>query len=233
MALATRHEYLYMAKLADQAGRYEDTITFMETLVIGFIPAGDEPTLEERNLLFSAYKNLASPLRDALQVISKDTDNKKKELHVRYRSKIESKLSELCARIMKLLCLHLMPKASTDESKVFYFKMAGDYQRYMIEFKSERERMEAAMKAKASYVAAEKIAEDRLEPVHPTRLSLMLNFAVLYHDILHEPEYACSMAREAYEMAAAHRPITRRDEGVVLSVMQLLKDNYSRWVSDI
>ncbi|XP_052177602.1 14-3-3-like protein GF14 kappa [Diospyros lotus] len=84
---------------------------FMEMLIINFIPAGGKP--------LSAMLNL--------HVFSKDTNNNKKELHFRYKSKIGSKLSKLCTRIMKLLCLHLMPVATTNELRVIYLKMEWDY----------------------------------------------------------------------------------------------------------
>jgi hypothetical protein len=37
---------------------------------------------------------------------------------------------------MTVLDKHLIPNASTGESKVFYFKMKGDYYRYLAEFQS-------------------------------------------------------------------------------------------------
>jgi hypothetical protein len=48
---------------------------------------------------------------------------------------VEKELGEICASILQLLDEHLIPTASTGESKVFYLKMKGDYHRYLAEFK--------------------------------------------------------------------------------------------------
>ncbi|KAG2400346.1 14-3-3-like protein [Vigna angularis] len=50
-----------------------------------------------------------------------------------YRSKIESELSNICDDILKPLNSRLIPSASSGDSKVFYFKMKGDYHRYLVE----------------------------------------------------------------------------------------------------
>jgi len=53
MALS-RDESVYMAKLAEQAERYEDMVNHMKN-----VAAGDsELSLDERNLLSVAYKNV-------------------------------------------------------------------------------------------------------------------------------------------------------------------------------
>ena len=47
--------------------------------------------------------------------------------------KIEKELKDICEDILNLLDKHLIPHASTGESKVFYYKMKGDYYRYLAE----------------------------------------------------------------------------------------------------
>ena len=44
-----------------------------------------------------------------------------------YRSKIKSELSNICDEILKLLDTRLIPSAATDDSKVFYLKMKGEW----------------------------------------------------------------------------------------------------------
>ena len=152
---------MYMAKLAEQAERYEEMVEFMEKLVTGATPAG-ELTVEERNLLSVAYKNVIGSLRAAWRIVSsieQKEESRKNEDHVvlvkDYRSKVESELSDVCGGILKLLETNLVPSASTSESKVFYLKMKGDYHRYMAEFKVGDERKEAAEDTMNSYKAAQ------------------------------------------------------------------------------
>jgi hypothetical protein len=68
---------------------------------------------------------------------------------------VEKELSEICASILQLLDEHLIPTASTGESKVFYLKMKGDYHRYLAEFKTSADRKEAAEHTLLAYKAAQ------------------------------------------------------------------------------
>ncbi|KAK1396036.1 General regulatory factor 8 [Heracleum sosnowskyi] len=235
----SRDQYVYMAKLAEQAERYEEMVEFMEKLVTGATPAG-ELTVEERNLLSVAYKNVIGSLRAAWRIVSsieQKEESRKNEDHVvlvkDYRSKVESELSEVCGGILKLLESNLVPSASTSESKVFYLKMKGDYHRYMAEFKVGDERKNAAEDTMNSYKAAQDIALADLAPTHPIRLGLALNFSVFYYEILNSSDKACSMAKQAFEEAIAELD-TLGEESYKDStlIMQLLRDNLTLWTSD-
>lgn len=68
---------------------------------------------------------------------------------------VEQELSDICASILQLLDEHLIPTASTGESKVFYLKMKGDYHRYLAEFKTGSDRKEAAEHTLLAYKAAQ------------------------------------------------------------------------------
>ena len=159
----TREQYLYLAKLAEQAERYEEMVRFMEKLVVGYsAPGGSELTVEERNLLSVAYKNVIGSLRAAWRIVSsieqKEENRKNDELVPlvkNYRSKVESELSTVCAGILGVLDSHLVPSASSSESKVFYLKMKGDYHRYLAEFKVGDERKAAAEETMVAYKAAQ------------------------------------------------------------------------------
>jgi hypothetical protein len=68
---------------------------------------------------------------------------------------VEKELSEICSSILQLLDDHLIPTASSGESKVFYLKMKGDYHRYLAEFKSGTDRKDAAEHTLLAYKAAQ------------------------------------------------------------------------------
>ncbi|XP_073128162.1 14-3-3 protein 1 [Henckelia pumila] len=238
MALS-REQYLYMAKLAEQAERYEEMVKFMDSLVIS--SAGAELSVEERNLLSVAYKNVIGSLRAAWRIVSsieQKEEGRKNDDHVLlvkdYRSKIENELSQVCAGILKILNDHLIPSAASSESKVFYLKMKGDYHRYLAEFKVGNERKEAAEDTMLAYKAAQDIALADLPPTHPIRLGLALNFSVFYYEILNSSEKACSMAKQAFEEAIAELD-TLGEESYKDStlIMQLLRDNLTLWTSDM
>jgi 14-3-3 protein epsilon len=147
---------------------------------------------------------------------------------------IEKELGEVCVSILSVLDEHLIPTASTGESKVFYLKMKGDYHRYLAEFKTGADRKEAAEHTLLAYKAAQDIALVDLAPTHPIRLGLALNFSVFYYEILNSPERACHLAKQAFDEAIAELD-TLGEESYKDStlIMQLLRDNLTLWTSDM
>ena len=70
-------------------------------------------------------------------------------------AQVEKELQDICISILDLLDNHLIPAASTGESKVFYFKMKGDYHRYLAEFKTQEQREESAKHTLEAYKKAQ------------------------------------------------------------------------------
>ena len=89
-----------------------------------------ELTVEERNLLSVAYKNVIGARRASWRIVSsieQKEESKGNEAQVSmikgYREKIESELAKICEDILDVLDKHLIPSAASGESKVFYHKM--------------------------------------------------------------------------------------------------------------
>lgn len=95
-----------------------------------------------------------------------------------YRGQVEKELRDICSDILNVLEKHLIPCATSGESKVFYYKMKGDYHRYLAEFATGSDRKDAAENSLIAYKAASDIAMNDLPPTHPIRLGLALNFSV-------------------------------------------------------
>lgn len=88
---------------------------------------GDELSIEERNLLSVAYKNVIGARRASWRVLSSlektQNDESKKGVIKSYIKKVEAELQEICQDILALLDNYLIKNASDSESKVFYHKM--------------------------------------------------------------------------------------------------------------
>lgn len=89
-----------------------------------------ELTVEERNLLSVAYKNVIGARRASWRIVTsieQKEDSKGNETQVKlikeYRIKIEAELAKICEDILEVLDKHLIPSAQSGESKVFYHKM--------------------------------------------------------------------------------------------------------------
>jgi 14-3-3 protein epsilon len=226
-----------MAKLAEQAERYEEMVQAMKNVA----ELDVELTVEERNLLSVAYKNVIGARRASWRIISsieQKEENKGNEAHVHrirdYRNKVEKELQDICNDILNVLDKHLIPSSTTGESKVFYYKMKGDYHRYLAEFLTGQARKDAAEASLVAYKAASDIATTELPPTHPIRLGLALNFSVFYYEILNSPDRACRLAKRAFDDAIAELD-TLSEESYKDStlIMQLLRDNLTLWTSDM
>ncbi|XP_029121315.2 14-3-3-like protein D isoform X2 [Elaeis guineensis] len=232
-----RENYIYVAKLAEQAERYDEMVESMKKVA----KLDVELTVEERNLLSVGYKNVIGARRASWRIlcsIEQKEEARGNEQHVKrireYRQKVESELSNICNDIMTVIDEHLIPSSSAGESSVFYYKMKGDYYRYLAEFKSGSERKEAAEQSLEAYQAATSTAEADLSPTHPIRLGLALNFSVFYYEIMNSPERACHLAKQAFDEAISELD-TLSEESYKDStlIMQLLRDNLTLWTSDI
>jgi 14-3-3 protein epsilon len=232
-----REDNVYMAKLAEQAERYDEMVQSMKKVA----DLNVELTVEERNLLSVAYKNVIGAKRASWRIISsieQKEENKGNDSHVakikQYRDKVEKELKDVCSDILEVLDKHLIPAASTSESKVFYYKMKGDYYRYLAEFATGDDRKEAAENSLTAYKAASDTANTDLPPTHPIRLGLALNFSVFYYEILNSPDRACHLAKQAFDDAIAELDTLSEDSYKDSTlIMQLLRDNLTLWTSDM
>lgn len=234
--MGEREENVYKAKLAEQAERYDEMVDFMKRVASLDV----ELSVEERNLLSVAYKNVIGARRASWRIISsieqkeESKSGSKTEHIVEYRKAVEKELRNICEDMLTVLEKHLIPAASTGESKVFYYKMKGDYHRYLAEFATGNDRKEAAENSLVAYKAASDIATTELPPTHPIRLGLALNFSVFYYEILNSPDRACRLAKTAFDDAIAELD-TLSEESYKDStlIMQLLRDNLTLWTSDM
>jgi 14-3-3 protein epsilon len=234
---ASRDDDVYQAKLAEQAERYEEMVESMKKVA----KMDQELTVEERNLLSVAYKNLIGARRASWRIItnieSKEenkSETSKMALIKKYRSQVEKELRDICQDILDLLDKNLLANAASGESKVFYLKMKGDYHRYKAEFATQEDRKEAAENSLVAYTKANDIAQNELPPTHPIRLGLALNFSVFYYEILNTPERACRLAKQAFDDAIAELDTLNEDTYKDSTlIMQLLRDNLTLWTTDM
>lgn len=50
--------------------------------------------------------------------------------------------------------------------------------------------------SQSAYQDAFDISKKEMQPTHPIRLGLALNFSVFYYEILNSPEQACTLAKQ-------------------------------------
>lgn len=229
-----KDEQVQRAKLAEQAERYDDMASAMKLVT----ETGVELSNEERNLLSVAYKNVVGARRSSWRVISSieqktEGSERKQQMAREYREKVEKELREICYDVLNLLDKFLIPKATNAESKVFYLKMKGDYYRYLAEVATGDARTNVVEESQKAYQEAFDISKNKMQPTHPIRLGLALNFSVFFYEILNAPDRACHLAKQAFDDAIAELDTLNEDSYKDSTlIMQLLRDNLTLWTSD-
>jgi len=192
-----------------------------------------------------AYKNITNALRNSWRVIDavekaqisrSGFSSRPVLLSRRQKGCIEHELADVCKDIVELLEVYLLPAATVGEETVFYLKMKGDYYRYLAEFSQEKDKKKYADLSLNAYKTAYKHSLSTLEPIHPTRLGLALNFSVYYHDTTGSPERACHLAKHAFDEAVLYlEGKTPLDQGLrdSLMILQLLRDDMILWAEEM
>ena len=236
MSDANYEKLISLARITEQAERHEETIKYMEEIVKN---KKEDLTIEERNILSSAYKNCVSARRSAwrsiygIEVKEKTNGSKFLNLVTDLKSVLEKELNDLCNRMIKLIDDHLLKNATETEPKVFYLKMKGDYYRYLAEILTDEKNKEVANNSMNSYKQANELAE-KLACTNPIKLGLALNFSVFYYEVMNDAKTACNIATEAFDVAI-HQLEKIEDEQYKDSttILQLLKENIDMWNADL
>lgn len=230
-----RQNTVLMAKLAEQAERYDDMVVNMQK-----IARTGSLQVDERNLLSVAYKNVVGARRASWRVLNQAEglvkDKMESEVLQRYTKKVETELQNLCGDVLSLLREILIPHCPVKnyEEMVFYLKMAGDYYRYLAEFlpKDTDTDREAKKNAKEMYEQAVVIGRGNLESTNPILLGLTLNFSVFWFEILKEPQKAIDLAKEGFDKAVENLDnLPEESYKDATLIMQLLRDNLTLWNS--
>jgi 14-3-3 protein epsilon len=223
-----RDHLLAMAQVAEQAERYDEMAVAMRRLA----KTTSEVSNDEVQLLLVAYKHIVATRRAswrvACSVEQAEERQRSPQLPIarNLRKQIETEITEACQDLLSILERNLLPAAVTEESKVLLLRTQGDYFRYLAEVSlndAERDQAHEAYTKATEYAAS-------LRPLSPLRLSLALNFAIFYYEVLRSPDKACQLARQAYEDAIAEEDDLEEEERKEAAVvLHLLRDNLFLW----
>ena len=106
-----------MARVAEQAERFDDMVDFLKEVVSG---KTSDFTTEERNLLSVGFKNLIGGKRTAIRTIAAIEQNPKytkyNDALAKYKKRIEDELYDQCLGIVALVRDKCMKVATDAES---------------------------------------------------------------------------------------------------------------------
>ena len=132
----------------------------------------------------------------------------------------------MIVKVVKERCLQV---ATEEESKAFFYKMIGDYYRYVAESAHDNVLEEVKNGALEGYKDAQKLSTN-LNACNPIRLGLALNFSVFYYEVMNNHKMACELGETA--LSDALEKIDDVDEETfrdAKSIIELLKENLSLW----
>nr|XP_002130813.1 14-3-3 protein gamma-2-like [Ciona intestinalis]BBE49457.1 14-3-3 protein isoform gamma-1 [Ciona robusta] len=232
--MSSREDMIARAKLSEQAQRYNEMAAAMKVVV----EMGSELSNDERNLLSIAYKHTTGARRQSWRAISSVEQKVELESEGRielvrdYREKIEAELEAICQEIIQLIDSHLLKSAQDKDSQVFYYKMKGDYFRYMCEISSIPEKRKKVVSgANRAYNAANTEAE-RMSAINPIKLGLALNHSVFLYEIKNSERKAINIAQTAFDDALKKVEELSADAYKDSTlIMQLIRDNLTQWNS--
>ena len=219
-----------MARVAEQAERFDDMVNYLQKVVQS---KTEDFTTEERNLLSVGFKNQIGSKRTAIRTISAIEQNPKyskfNDALSQYKKRIEQELYNQCISIVDIVRGSCMNVASTDETKAFFYKMIGDYYRYVAECAQGDQLDVVKNGALENYQLAQKSSES-LNACNPIRLGLALNFSVFHYEVMNNHKQACELGEQA--LSDALEKIDDVDEETfrdAKSIIELLKENLTLW----
>jgi len=110
-----RKDLSFMARVAETAERYDDMCQFMRELVKS--TNNSDLTVEERNLLSVAYKNVIGTRRAAWRTLNIE-ENKNNELVNTYKVMLEAEMENICKDVLNLLETVLVPLHSRQTQRI-------------------------------------------------------------------------------------------------------------------
>ena len=219
-----------MARVAEQAERFDDMVDFLKPILKN---KGGDFSVEERNLLSVGFKNLIGGKRTAIRTITAIEQNVKYQKYgsalQHYKKKIEGELQKDCQNIINMIKNDAMKALADPEGKAFFLKMVGDYYRYMAESAQADLLTQAREGALEHYKQADAAGKD-LPACNPIKLGLALNFSVFYYEVMQDNKQACQLAETALQDAM--NKIDDVDEETfrdAKSIIELLKENLTLW----
>ena len=231
---------IYASMIAEKCSLYDDMYYFFKN---HFKQKDDYMDQDENNLFSIACKNMIKLYRTAIGTIQ-DYENKERKKDnspylpyiIEYKKIVETKFYEKCYDIIQFLDNHIITKKSfdktSDESKTLFYKMKGDYYKYISETDNYRNKF--SKEACKYYNESLKIANNL--PIYtPIKLGLILNMTVFYYEITGETKKAIELAKstiQKFDKEAKNLNEEDNDVKDAIFYYDLMKENLEMWESE-
>lgn len=239
----SRKELVYMTKIYTKAHRYDEAMIF----ALQFIEMNPNLTVDERNLFVTAFKYPITKKRAAWrkvhnlekqeikECLEKDEKSQKINYLKEVRHKIEKELRELISQMIATISNNLLPSSEENiDNAVYYFKLKGDYLRYLAEISGGKDRELALTEADESYSYGYQIAEEGLAITSVTRLGLCLNYSVFLWEMRELQQDAAILAQNVFNQVVDKiDEMDKEKSKEIILIVQLLRENLLMWSKQV
>ena len=192
-------------------------------------------------MLSVAYKNLITNQSTSVRtIIAYERKEKKKDKSshltyiIEYKKKVFDELKTNCKRVINFIDEYLLKRAKDNEAFVFYYKMKGDFNKYIVEFANGNLKIQTKDSASKAYNEAIKRAS-KLQTLNPIRLGLFLNYSNFQYEVLEDHKKAIEIAKNTINEAEKKLPEIDEDDDEnrdLVSIYNLLYENLKMWESE-
>ncbi len=221
-----------LAQVAEIAERYEDAGKYIEELIK---KKKEDLSKDEKNIFYNSFKYIINSKRCELRCTNLLEEKEKRHssqyipLVTNFKNILESEITETCRNVINLINNYLLKRSLSDESKIFYLKMKGDYYRYLCEILPLSENQVYVEECEKSYKEANDLAQN-FPWINPIRLGLSLNFCVFYYEIKKNSSQAVKLGKEAIKGAKKQfDKIKEEEDKDTAMTLQTLKENILIW----
>jgi 14-3-3 protein epsilon len=225
----------FLALLAQQCSRYEEMFEYLENVVI---QRNKDLSEKERELLGYGYVSYISSKRKALHIVmAYETKEKKNESSLfisyiqEYRKTLESDITQCCQKIINKLDSLFVKKAETNEIKLFYKKLKGDFNRYIAEYAKDELREKVMKDGLTAYQEAMNLSKD-LPIMNRNVIGLYLNMSLFYYEVINEKKNAIKIANECITKVDKELPNFNEDNEngrIIMAIIELIRENLEHW----
>ena len=221
-----------LAQVAEIAERYEDAGKYIEELIK---KKKEDLSKDEKNIFYNSFKYIINSKRCELRCTNIIEEKEKRHsseyipIVTNFKNILESEINETCRSVINLINNYLLKRPLSDESKIFYLKMKGDYYRYLCEILPSNENQIFIEECEKSYNEATDLAQI-FQWINPIRLGLILNFSVFYYEIKKNTSQAIKLGKEAIKGAKKQFDKIKEEEDKDTALtLQTLKENILIW----
>ena len=239
--MAEIEDKLYLARVCHLSGLHEETLKYIEEVIN--LKNGNINE-EEKNLFLNSLKYLINFRRESWRTInaleSKEIKNQANLLPrvTELKKSLEEEIRQLVYKGIEIIDNKLLKENISDELKVIYCKIKGDYIRYVIEFTpkdKEEERNILIENADKNYKIGLNICES-LNNLSTAKVGLILNYSVFLYEIVRDYKNAYILANDTYQKTT--KILNDENQNISSSkelnkILNLLKENIGIWAETV